>query len=178
MWERQAQFCPLCGGRLERRGIEGRQRPRCNSCTFVLYENPAPAAAAVVLRGREVLLVRRSIEPFKDHWTLPAGYEEVDESPAQTAIRETREETGLEVRVDGLYDVLHTDDDPRKVGILVVYLCSVEGGELCPGDGESEVRFFSVDALPEPVGFKNDVVILRRLRRELAQGTLRSAPVI
>lgn len=175
-WEDRARFCPLCGGGLERRQVEERQRPVCGPCGLILYLNPAAAAAAVVLRGREVLLIRRNIRPYRGHWALPAGYEEYDESPVETAVRETAEETGLRVRPLGLYDVLYTCDDPRKRGILVVYLCELEGGELEPGDDADEARFFALDALPEQIGFVNNQRILERLRREVEQGGPRLLP--
>jgi ADP-ribose pyrophosphatase YjhB (NUDIX family) len=130
----------------------------------VRYENPVPAAATVVLRDREVLLCRRCIEPFRGSWTLPAGYQEVDESIESTAIREVREETGLVVRLTGLLDVMTTTDDPRKAAILVVFLAEEVDGELRPGDDADDVAFHSIDDLPEDVGFINHRRILQRLQ--------------
>ena len=171
-WERRARFCPLCGGPLAETPIEGRDRKKCASCRFVLYENPAPAAAALVLKGSEILLTRRAIRPFRGSWTLPAGYEESDEAPADTAVRETFEETGLKVRPFGLYDVFHTGDDPRKRAILIVYLCEVVGGELSPGDDALDARFFPLDELPDEIGFHNNRAVLERLANELREGRL------
>ncbi|MFH0946627.1 MAG: NUDIX hydrolase [Planctomycetota bacterium] len=171
-WERSARFCPLCGGPLVATPVEGRDRKKCGACRFVLYENPAPAAAALVLKDREILLTRRGIRPHRGSWTLPAGYEEADEAPADTAVRETLEETGLMVRPFGLYDVLHTDDDPRKRAILIVYLCEVVGGELSPGDDALDARFFPLDALPEEIGFRNNRAVLNRLAKEVQEGRL------
>ncbi len=78
--------------------FEGRARVRCSACNFVLYENPAAASAGLVLdeHGR-VLLVRRAIEPFRGQWALPAGYQEIDEPPDETAVREVLEESGIQV---------------------------------------------------------------------------------
>ena len=172
MWQKKARFCPLCKADLVSRLIEDRRRLTCEGCSFVLYLNPAAAAATVVLQGRQILLIRRKLEPYKGDWTLPAGYEEYDESPAETAVRETKEETGLIVSVQGLYDVLYTRDDPRKPGILVVYLCHVVGGTLSAGDDALEAQFFDISELPENIGFRNNRRILERLRRELEQDEL------
>ena len=158
--------------------MEGRDRPVCAECGFILYQNPAPAAAALVLRGAEVLLIRRDIAPFRGSWTLPAGYEEADEAPVDTAIRETREETGLEVRPLGLYEVFHTRDDPRKLAILIVYLCEPIGGQLAPGDDASEARFVPIGALPEEIGFVNNRRVLKRLARELQSGAPNFIPIL
>lgn len=154
-----------CGSGLEAREVEGRSRQVCSSCSRVAYENPVPAAAVVIRRGRQVLLVRRAIEPRKGHWGLPAGYQEVDETPELTAVREVREETGLVVRVTGLLDVLATVDDPRKPSLLVVYQAEEVAGELVPGDDCDEVAFHHLDELPESLAFRNDRIVLERLRR-------------
>lgn len=179
MWQLKARFCPLCGGALCWERIEERDRPRCAGCRFILYANPAPAAATVVLDHDHVVLTRRTIQPYAGHWTLPAGYEEYDESPVDTAVRETREETGLEVRAFGLYDVRYTTDDPRKRGILSVYLCEVIGGSLCAGDDAADARFFPIEALPplDEIGFANNRAILNRLRDEHRAGALRYLPI-
>jgi ADP-ribose pyrophosphatase YjhB (NUDIX family) len=157
------RFCSECGARLSECEIDGRVRQHCSACDRVAYENPVPAAAVAVRRGRQVLLCRRAIEPFRGSWTLPAGYQEVDEAIETTAVREVREETGLVVRLTGLLDVLTTTDDPRKPAILVVYEAQEVEGELLPGSDADEVAFHSLDALPHPVAFSNHRRILERL---------------
>ena len=178
MWQRHAKFCPLCGGDLRARPIEGRPRLACTGCRFVLYENPAPASATLVLDDDRVLLIRRDIEPYRGTWTLPAGYQEIDETPVETAERETREETGLEVEAVGLFDLLTTTDDPRKPGILAVYVCRVVGGALRAGADEADVRWFPLDALPDSIGFVNNRLMLDRLVRERHTGGPRTIPVV
>jgi 8-oxo-dGTP diphosphatase len=162
----RARFCPLCGGPLLPAPVEGRDRPRCGGCGFVYFWNPATAAAGVVLRGDEVLLVRRGIEPFRGSWALPAGYQEVDEDPRDTARREIREETGIEAEVTSLFDVIWIPDDPRKPANVLVYLCRVAGGELEAGSDATEAAWFHLDRLPDDVGFDNRERILSRLPRE------------
>jgi ADP-ribose pyrophosphatase YjhB (NUDIX family) len=160
------RFCANCGTSLVPRELDGRTRQACPACRHVAYENPVPAAAVAVRRGRQVLLCRRRIEPYRGSWTLPAGYQEVDESIETTAVREVREETGLVVRLTGLLDVMTTTDDPRKPAILVVYEAEEVDGDLLPGSDANEVGFHALDDLPEPVGFVNHRRILERLRRE------------
>lgn len=159
------RFCIACGAALEPREVEGRSRLVCSACDRVSYENPVPAAAAVVRRGQQILLVRRAIEPRRGSWGLPAGYQEIDESPETTAVREVREETGLLVRVTGLLDVLPTLDDPRKRSLLIVYRAEEVGGDLLPGSDCDEVGFLRLDELPDDLAFHNDRMILERLRR-------------
>jgi len=155
----------MCGGALCATPVDGRERPRCNGCGFVLYLNPASASCAVVVREREVCLVRRRIEPYRGHWTLPAGFQEYDETPRETAVREVREECGLDVEILGLFDVLYTRDDARKRGNLAVFLARPVGGELRAGKEESDAAFFPIADLPDAIGFENNRRILEEVRR-------------
>ena len=159
------RFCSECGEPLIPRDVDGRTRQYCAGCDRIVYENPVPAAAVAVRRGRSVLLCRRAIEPYRGSWTLPAGYQEVDETIETTAVREVREETGLVVRLTGLLDVLTTTDDPRKPAILVVYEAEEVEGELLPGSDADEVAFHALDTLPRDVGFNNHRRVLERLSR-------------
>jgi 8-oxo-dGTP diphosphatase len=162
MWESAARYCPHCAAPMRDAEVTGRLRRRCESCRFVLYLNPASAAAALVVDDGKILLVRRGIEPFKGLWGLPAGYQEYDESASEAVVRETREETGLEVEIVRLYDVLFTRDDPRKKANLVAYLCRPSGGVLCAGDDATEARYFESDRLPEDIAFANNRILLAR----------------
>jgi ADP-ribose pyrophosphatase YjhB (NUDIX family) len=143
--------------------VEGRDRMRCTVCAFVLYENPACAAAGMVVddAGR-ILLVRRAIEPWRGHWALPAGYQEVDEEPARTAAREVVEESGIEVEVVELVDLLYVPA-PVKAANLAVYRCRPIGGSLRRGADTLEAAWFDPAALPSDMGFDNGPRILRWL---------------
>lgn len=165
MRHRQAKHCPLCGAQLTSGHVEGRERRLCSGCSFVLYENPAAAAAGVVVDvSRRVLLVQRAIEPYRGYWALPAGYQELDEHPSQTAAREIREESGIEVEVVELIDLLFISQDARKPANLAVFLCRPIGGELRPGDDTQDAAWFDVDRLPAKLGFDNGPRILEWLR--------------
>lgn len=164
VWHDQAKHCPLCSTALSESHVGGRVRLRCVHCAFVLYNNPASAAAGVVFNERgEVLLVRRAIEPYRGYWALPAGYQEIDEDPATTVVREVREEAGVQIEVHGLLDLLFVSNDARKPANVAIYLCRAVGGVLQPGDEESEVAWFPLDALPSKIGFDNYSRILGRL---------------
>ncbi len=95
---------------------------------------------------------------------------EWDESPSKTAIRETREETGLEVELSGLFDVYSGDDDPRVNAVLALYSARIIGGEMCAGDDASDVGYFKLDALPEKVAFVAHRQAIADLKEKLASG--------
>lgn len=175
MWSPHAKHCPLCGDLLAPGLVEGRERPRCPSCRFVLYQNPSGAAAAVVVdpQGR-VLLIQRALDPFRGAWALPAGYQEIDEEPSQAAEREVREETGLEVEAQALLDLHLVRGDGRKPANVAVYLCRQVGGRLQAGDDAQAAAWFALDALPESIAFDNRERILAPLADSAPYRTLMS----
>jgi phosphoribosylformylglycinamidine cyclo-ligase len=161
---RSARHCPQCGAPLTLAEVEGRQRLRCAACSFVLYENPACAAAGLVIdeRGR-VLLVRRALDPFRGQWALPAGYQEIDEEPARTAEREVREEAGVEAEALEVFDLFLVQHSLRKPTTLAVYLCRARSGTPRAGDDALEARWFDLAELPGEIAFDNAQRILSRL---------------
>ena len=92
-----ARFCPHCGTPLVPRDDHGVVRPTCPACSFIAYQNPAPAVGAILEKKGSIVLVRRRYEPQVGRWGLPAGFMEYGEGPEETAIRETLEETGLRI---------------------------------------------------------------------------------
>jgi len=114
-----------------------------------------------------VLLVRRSVDPKQGWWCIPSGFVEYDEAPEEAAVRECKEETGLDVRLIGLLEVYHYRSDFRGSGILIVYRAKVVGGELRPGDDASEARFFGPAELPQEIAFASNREALRRWQQRV-----------
>ncbi len=160
LFERKANFngyifCPHCRSRFEKRKIDGHERLKCTNpdCGFVYYHNPAPAAGAIVIKQGKILLVKRAAEPKKDWWCIPAGFMEWSEHPSETAVRELHEETGLEIKLESLFEIYSGHDDPRTNAVLILYLASVTGGVLKAADDASEAGFFGFDEIPEKIAF-------------------------
>ncbi|MEZ5965403.1 MAG: NUDIX hydrolase [Planctomycetota bacterium] len=172
MLDPQASFCLWCGAPLLVRSVFGHERHACTTCAFVHFRSPAAAACAVVVRGREVLLIQRRIPPFVGAWALPGGFQDYGEDPASTARREVREETGLDVEIRRLLDVFYATDDPRKRVNVVAYLASPVAGTLCAADDAADARFFALDRLPDELAFENNRVIFARLRAEFPSGDI------
>jgi ADP-ribose pyrophosphatase YjhB (NUDIX family) len=91
-----------CGARLGRARQEGRLRHRCPRCGWVFYDNPVPAALALISRGERILLGRRAAPPYARTWDLPGGFLEAGETPEQGLARELREELGVDASVGRL----------------------------------------------------------------------------
>lgn len=126
----------------------GRDRPVCTACGYIHFIDPKVAAAVLIDRGGEVLLVRRVNEPQQGKWSLPAGFIDAGEDPREAAVREVFEETGLQIRVTELLDVITGGDHPRAANIIILYRGEIEGGRLTAGDDADAAAFFRCDELP------------------------------
>lgn len=127
------------------------------------YPRPAVTADCVVITKEDspkVLLIERGAEPFKGCWAFPGGFLNMDETTEQCAIRELKEETGLEVtdvRQIGTYSKV--DRDPRGRTITVVYLAEVDSPmEVNGQDDAAKAQWFPIDVLPE-LAFDHDEIV-------------------
>jgi 8-oxo-dGTP diphosphatase len=148
------RYCPACGCALVVQEIDGRPRGVCPGCGYVDWGNAKPCAGALVIRNGKVLLVRRSVEPFKGYWDIPGGFCEADEHPAAAARREVREETGLDVELTGLLG-LWLDEYAGSTTLNVYYLARPLGRRLQVGDDADGAAWFAPSALPERIAFEN-----------------------
>lgn len=164
----EPRFCPACGAAMARREIDHRLRSICTNCGQVAYRNPAPAAGCLVERDDAVLMVRRKLEPYRGLWHFPSGFVEYGEDVRETARREVREETGLEVELGPVFGAYSAFDDPRQETIIILYRSGVIGGELQAGDDAAEVAFFSRHTLPtgEQIAFETHRRMLAEWRDE------------
>jgi 8-oxo-dGTP diphosphatase len=154
-------FCNFCGSRLDKKILGGRERQVCASCGHVYYENPIPVASVILPNpAGELLLVRRAEEPAKGMWCFPIGFAECGETIEQAALRELKEESGVDGRVTALLDVC--SDMTGMYGEVVVVTFQVEkiGGTEVAGDDACDVGYFPVASLPE-LAFSSQVRALR-----------------
>jgi ADP-ribose pyrophosphatase YjhB (NUDIX family) len=156
-------FCPECAAPLERAPRLGQIRPVCPACGYVHFCDPKVAAIALVESDGKVLLTRRAVEPAKGRWTLPGGFVDCNEDPREAAVRECREETGLEVAIDGLVDLTYGKAHVDGADIVIIYRGQVEGGTPVARDDVDAVAFFGPHELP-PLAFASTEAILARWR--------------
>ncbi len=154
------RYCPLCATPLEPFQDEDRLRRRCPSCGWVHYRNPTVGVAVILLEEGQLLLGERR----SGGWCIPCGHVEWDEDVEQAARREFREETGLEVALEGVFAVHSNFHNPRQHTVGVWYRGRRVGGRLRAGGDLLRVAFFPLDALPLLV-FPSDVQVVARLQR-------------
>jgi len=168
----ELDYCPACGHPLQDREAFGRVRRYCPACDQIIFREHKVAAGVLVELPRgdgptgedqQVLLVRRRLQPRQGTWTFPAGFVDFDESPAEAALRECLEETGLAVEITGLLDVIAGREHEHGADIIIVYCARLVGGEPQAADDVDRVAFFPLDALP-PLAFHATQVALDKWR--------------
>ena len=106
------KFCPFCGRAVKKKKELGHLRKFCPDCRWTYYPHVAGAAAAIIIKNNQVLMVKRKIRPYKDTWMFPAGFIDYGEHPQEAVVREVKEETGLKVKKVNLLEVIQSEDDP------------------------------------------------------------------
>lgn len=153
------RYCPYCGGTTTIQYLFGSERPTCPRCKWAYFADPKVAAAVLVKQDGKVLLTQRIMEPSKGYWTLPAGFVDAHEDPIDAAERECLEETGLQVKVTKLLNVIAGREHPSGADIVIIYHAVITGGRLQAADDADRTAFFSLDQLP-PLAFRSTRSIL------------------
>lgn len=142
------RYCPVCGGNLETRLLKPGDPERlvCTNCEYVHYLDPKVAVGTIIHNGDgRIVLVKRAIEPGFGLWVFPGGYVDRGETPQAAAVREAREECGLDVRLDALVNVYAY---AGRTPIIIVYAATMTGGSLCADDECSEAALFAESEVP------------------------------
>lgn len=154
------KHCSICGTDLKEEG----NNLKCAKCAFVNYRNPRPTATALVLHKNRLLLTKRAGEPFKDWWDLPGGFIERGETPEQAAIRELKEETGLNIKIKkifGIYPGTYPSEfDPFHI-LSIVYLADSFTKTLKALDDVCESKWFEKKDIPEKFAFDSNQLIIK-----------------
>jgi ADP-ribose pyrophosphatase YjhB (NUDIX family) len=151
----------------------------CPACGAVHFRNAKPCAGGIIERDGRVLLGRRNREPYLDWWDIPGGFLEPWEDPADAAVREVREETGLEVRpreLFGMFVDTYGEDEDADYTLNFYYLMDVVSGDPHPADDLAELAWFAVGALPERIAFPNARLVLDLWERRALAPTKKGPP--
>lgn len=123
-------------------------------------KTPYLAVDGIILENSKILMVKREIEPFSGYWTLIGGHVEYGEEPENAIKREIKEELGIEVKIKKLVGVYgNPKRDPRYHTVSIVYILKKISGEISLDWENKEYRYFSLDNLPEKIGFDHQKII-------------------
>jgi 8-oxo-dGTP diphosphatase len=153
-------YCPLCQKELVIQAMDDRYRSVCPRCGFIHHKNPAPAVSVLILHLGPVLLGKRKEEPGKGLWATPSGYIEYEDDFLTTAIREAKEETGLDVEIKLILNVQSSFLSERYHFLGIYLLAEVVGGELSAGDDLEAVAWFPLQGPFPELAFLEDAEMI------------------
>lgn len=155
-------FCSYCGAPITVKFIDEKYRDHCDNCNTTFYENPLPVASCIVINDkREVLLVQRKNDPYKNMWCLPIGFAETGESIEQAALRELKEEAGVTGEIVRIIDV----DTVSNYFYGDLAIITFEVKQLSPtikaGDDALDAKFFPLSNYP-PLAWESNEKALHK----------------
>lgn len=141
------RYCPRCGGALEQRIVKENEPKRlaCQACSFIFYQDPKVVAGTIFVLNGGIVLLRRGVEPGLGKWVFPGGYVDRNEAVHDAAVRETKEESNLDVKLGPLLNVYSYT---RSAHVIVVYAAEIIGGTLAAADECAEAKIFAPNEIP------------------------------
>ena len=140
-------FCSNCGNTMQFGVIDGDHLPRhnCNNCGFISYQNPKIIVGCFPIWKNEVMLCRRGIEPRLGFWNLPGGFMELNETIEMGAVREMKEETGVDVKIIGLHSIFSV---PQVNQLHLHFLAELTDLEYKLTPESTEIKLFNEENTP------------------------------
>lgn len=164
-------YCSTCGSaEIEFRVPAGDQLPRycCNNCQTVHYQNPNMVVGAIAIWNEKILLAKRNINPRKDFWNLPCGFLELNETVEQGAIREVKEETGVDVTLTHLHTIYNL---PRAQQVYMIFVAEMLHQNFEINEESSEIKLFTLDEIPwSEIAFSSNTFAIERYIVDLKNG--------
>jgi len=143
-------YCPMCATPLVEKHIYQASRLTCPACNYINFLEPKLVAVVVVEHEGMILLGRRNMEPSRGLWTFIGGFVERGEKVEDAAIREVKEETNLDVQLEGLLGIYSGPGNPH---VVLAFRASIINGDTSQmtsqPDEISELVFFSPREIPE-----------------------------
>jgi len=154
----QPRHCLHCGTLLTERLVDGVPRPACAACPYVFFDSPVAVTGVMIRRGDEVLLVRHAPRPEDEslfsgkpetaRYVLIAGFLEAFESAEDAAVREAKEETGLDIEVERVVGT-YSCRSINKNMIFIACVAHLIKGDLVLSEELTDARWFPLQALPD-----------------------------
>jgi len=153
-------FCPRCSKNLVSKTIDKSVVKACENCGFIFWNNPIAVVSLLLHQDNKILMLQRANQPFKNSWVLPGGFMNIDETSEDAIKREVKEETGLNVNVDGIIGVYRIDNDPRGIHIDIIYHGKLNGQTPTVSKEATNWFLFSKDELPKDIAYKHKNAII------------------
>lgn len=156
------KYCPHCAGAIELKPVpdDTNMRHVCGTCETIHYHNPKIVTGVLPIFGEKVLLARRSIEPRKGYWNVPAGYMENNEKVEEGAERELWEEANakvINIRPHLIYSIAAIHQ------VYMLFLGDLVDTNFFPGIESLEVKLFTEAEIPwEELAFTSSTVCIKR----------------
>jgi len=166
------KFCPRCGARCDLISSDRQGGLECQSCGFILYQNPSPGVVVLIVDDDMVLLGERAKDVFLGgKWSLPGGFIEHDEDFLSAAHREIMEETGLSIKLISVISVVSNFLSPKLHTLVIVLLVEKISGTLRPGDDMVRLEWFPLSGPYPAMAFEADKHIINRYHKTKIAGT-------
>jgi ADP-ribose pyrophosphatase len=164
------KFCNQCGHKVQYQTPEDDNKTRavCQNCFYVQYENPLIVTGCIIEHQGRIVLGKRTIEPRKNCWNVPAGFLEIGESSLDGAIREVKEEVLADVKnikLFGVYNII------QRSQIHIYYRAQLDSPNYGAGAETSETQLFLPEDIPwDNLAFPVNITALERYVKEMKSG--------
>lgn len=168
------RYCLRCAGKLSLKVIKTGDPKRlvCERCDYVHYLDPKVSACTILTQDGKLVLLKRGIEPGLGKWVFPGGFVDRGETLEQAAIREAKEEAGVDVSLKGLVGAYSYEG---SMVVIIVYAATIEGGELRALDEMLELKLFPQEEVPwNDLAFPSTADAIRDYYRGCWAGTSHS----
>ncbi len=109
------------------------------------YKNPSLTVDTIIHQDDKIILIKRLNDPYKDYWAIPGGFVEYGEKVEDAAIREAKEETGLDIQLTNLVGVYSDPNrDPRGHTVTVAYTAEIVSGKLKSDSDAKDAKFIKI----------------------------------
>lgn len=131
------------------------------------YKIPSLTVDAIIVHEEKIVLIKRLKDPHMNKWALPGGFVEYGETVEVATIREAKEETNLDIKLDELVGVYSNPErDPRRHTVSIVYKATIIGDVIQSGSDAKDARFFNIeDAIKMNLAFDHNEILNDAFKR-------------